>query len=188
MLHHLKQKHMTVKSKNLVFIGLQIIAWLIFVGLCIEAGGLLVNFIFSIFNPQMVSKLYEKLDLSAIYTQSKWAFFGLYGFILFVALLKACLFFIVIRLLQKLNLSKPFNHFVSQQITQLSYCTFAIGIISLIARQVAKSLLHYGFDTTVLNRFWVDSEAFILMAAVIFVIAAIFNKGVELQNENDLTV
>ena len=175
-------------SKNLVFKTLHIVAWIIFVGLCIEAGGLMVNFIFSIYNPQFVSKLYEKLDLSAMYNQSKWVFFGMYGFILFVALLKVNLFYIVIKLLSKLNLGKPFSNFTSEQITQLSYCTFAIGIISLIARQVAKSVQHYGFETSVLNRFWVDSEAFILMAAVIFVIAAIFKKGIELQNENDLTV
>ena len=39
-----------------------------------------------------------------------------------------------------------------------------------------------------LNQFWADSQAFILMAAVIYIIATIFKKGVEIQNENDLTV
>jgi hypothetical protein len=40
----------------------------------------------------------------------------------------------------------------------------------------------------VLNQFWEDSQAFILMAAVVYIIATIFKKGVEIQNENDLTV
>ena len=31
---------------NLVFKGLYMVAWVIFVGLCIEAGGLIVNFVF----------------------------------------------------------------------------------------------------------------------------------------------
>jgi hypothetical protein len=39
-----------------------------------------------------------------------------------------------------------------------------------------------------LNQFWADSQAFIIMAAVVYVIATIFSKGVALQNENDLTV
>ena len=34
------------KRNNFVFKGLHIVAWIIFVGLCIEAGGLLVNFVF----------------------------------------------------------------------------------------------------------------------------------------------
>lgn len=176
------------EGKNFVFRALHIIAWIIFVGLCIEAGGLIVNFVFSIYNPATVSRLYQKLDLSEMYRRSKWVFFGMYGFILAVAILKACLFYVVIRLVSKFDLSKPFNSFVSEQISQVSYYTFAIGIFSHIARQIAKSLEYGGFAIDNLNQFWADSQAFILMAAVIYVIAAIFKKGVEIQNENDLTV
>jgi hypothetical protein len=49
-------------------------------------------------------------------------------------------------------------------------------------------LQHHGYEIDQLNEFWVDSEAFILMAAVVYVIAIIFKKGIEIQNENDLTV
>jgi hypothetical protein len=178
---------MSERSKFL-FIGLHIVAWVIFVGLCIEAGGLIVNFIFSIYNPGFVQKLYQKLDLSEMYHRSKWVFFGIYSFILFIALLKVFLFYVVIRLLSKLDLAKPFSSFVSDQITQIGYYTLSIGIISYIARQIAKSLQHQGYAIDNLNGFWADSQAFILMAAVIYVIAAIFKKGVEIQNENDLTV
>ena len=178
-----------MSNKNtFVFKGLHIVAWVIFVGLCIEAGGLIVNFIFSIYKPEFVQNLYQKLDLSEMYNLSKWAFFGTYSFILFISLLKAYLFYVVIRLLSKLNLSKPFNSFVSEQITQISYYTFSIGVLSYIARQTAKNLQHHGYVIDNLNEFWGDSQAFILMAAVIYVIATIFKKGVEIQTENDLTV
>jgi hypothetical protein len=173
---------------NFVLKGLHIVAWVIFVGLCIEAGGLIVNFIFSIYKPEFVQNLYQKLDLSEMYNRSKWTFFSMYSFILFISLLKAYLFYVVIRLLSKLNLSKPFNSFVSEQITQISYYTFSIGILSYIARQTVKNLQHHGYVIDNLNEFWADSQAFILMAAVIYVIATIFKKGVEIQNENDLTV
>ena len=176
------------KRNNFVFKGLHIIAWVIFVGLCIEAGGLIVNFVFSIYKPEFVQNLYQKLDLSDMYNRSKWAFFGMYSFILFVSLLKAYLFYIVVRLMHKMDLSNPFSSFVSEQITKISYCTFSIGILSYIARQAAKNIQHHGYTIDNLNKFWADSQAFILMAAVIYVIAAIFKKGVEIQNENDLTV
>src|SRR3954463_14518548 len=176
------------QTNNFVFKGLHIVAWVIFVGLCIEAGGLIVNFIFSIYKPEFVQNLYQKLDLSEMYNRGKWAFFSMYSFVLFISLLKAYLFYMVIRLLSKLNLLKPFNSFVSEQIIRISYCTFSIGILSYIARQIAKSLQHYGYVIDNLNEFWADSQAFILMAAVIYVIATIFKKGVEIQNENDLTV
>ncbi len=176
------------KTNNFIFIVLQIVAWIIFVGLSIEAGGLLVNFIFSIYKPEIVSHLYQKLDLSEMYAQSKWVFFGMYSFILFIAILKAVLFYVVIVLVTKIDLAKPFSSFVAKQISQICYYTFSIGLISYIARQIAKYLEHHNYDISILNQFWVDSQAFILMAAVIYIIATIFKKGIDIQNENELTV
>jgi hypothetical protein len=176
------------KKNNFVFKALHIVAWVIFVGLCIEAGGLIVNFIFSLYKPEFVQNLYQKLDLSEMYERSKWAFFGIYCFILVISILKAYLFYVVIRLLSKFNLSKPFSCFVSEQIKQISYFTLSIGLLSYLAQQTAKNLQHRGYVIDTLNQFWADSQAFILMAAVIYVIASIFSKGVEIQNENDLTV
>ncbi len=177
-----------VKTKNFVFKGLKIISWVIFIGLCVEAGGLIVNFIFSLFKPEIVQNLYQKLDLSQMYESSKLAFFGMYGFILSISILKAVLFYIVILLVTKIDLSKPFNNYVSKQIYKISYYTFSIGLLSFIARQLAKDLQHNGFDIDKLNQFWADSQAFILMAAVIYVIAIIFSKGVEYQEEIEETV
>jgi hypothetical protein len=176
------------KRNNFVFIVLHVVAWLIFVGLSIEAGGLIVNFIFSVFKPEFVGNLYQKLDLSKMYQQSKWVFFGMYGFLLAVSILKAVLFYVLIVLLYKLDLSNPFSSYVANKIKSIAWYTFSIGIISLIARQSAKNLLHYGFEIDKLNQFWEDGQAFILMAAVVYVISQIFKRGVELQNENDLTV
>lgn len=176
------------KTNNWIFQGLRIVAWVIFVGLCIEAGALLVNFFFSLYKPHIVPRLYEKLDLSAMYQVNKWAFFGMYSFVLAIALLKAYLFYIVISLVTKLDLAKPFNDFVSGRITQISYYTFSIGLLSYIGRQTAKGLGHHGLDVDALAHFWADGQAFILMAAVVYVIAAIFSKGLALQKENDLTV
>ncbi len=176
------------QRNNFVFKGLHIVAWVIFVGLCIEAGGLIVNFVFSLYKPEFVQNLYQKVDLSQMYSRSKWAFFSMYSFILVISLLKAYLFYVVILLISKLDLAKPFNSYVADQITKISYYTFSIGLISHLARQTAKNLLHHGFEIDNLNPFWEDSQAYILMAAVIYVIATIFSKGVEIQNENDLTV
>ncbi|HMN26455.1 MAG TPA: DUF2975 domain-containing protein [Ignavibacteriaceae bacterium] len=176
------------KGNNFVFITLHVIAWIIFVGLCIEAGALLVNFIFSLYKPEFVQNLYQKLDLSEMYNRSRWAFYSMYSFILIIALLKSYLFYLVIVLLSKLDLLKPFNSFVATQITRISYCTLSIGLLSLIAQQSAKNLMHHGFEINSLDQFWEDSSAFILMAAIVYVIATIFSRGVELQNENDLTV
>lgn len=176
------------KTNNLVFWGLYAIAWLIFVGLSIEAGGLLVNFVFHLYNPEFVKNLYQKLDLVKMYQDNRSGFFGIYSFILIVSILKAVLFYTVIRLMHKMNLSKPFDTFVAKQISQLSYYTLSIGFLSFLARQFVKNLEHHSFVSDNLNQFWADSDAFILMGAVIYIIAQIFKRGVELQSENDLTI
>ena len=176
------------KTNNFVFWGLYVIAWLIFVGLSIEAGGLIVNFFFSLYNPEIIQNLYQKLDLMEMYNDSKLAFFGVYSFILIISILKAFLFYAVIHLMHKMDLSKPFSTFVSRQISQISYFTLSIGLLSYIGRQLVNSLMHHGLVPDNLNQFWADSEAFILMAAVIYIIAIIFNKGVDIQTENELTV
>ncbi|WP_339610040.1 DUF2975 domain-containing protein [uncultured Planktosalinus sp.] len=176
------------KTNNLVFKGLHIVAWIIFVGLCIEAGGLLVNFFYSLYEPEFIKNLYNDLDLSALYEESKWAFFNIYSFILVISVLKAYLFYILIKLMHKMDLAKPFDMFVSRQISQISYYTLSIGFLSYLGSQVANGLKDQGFVFENVHHYWEDSQAFILMGAILYIIATIFKKGVALQNENDLTV
>ena len=177
-----------MKQNDFIFKALTVIAWVIFVALCIEACALLVNFIYSLYNPAVLKNLYQKLDLSEMYNRSTAAYYSIYTFILVIAFLKAGLFYDVIKLVSKLDLNRPFSSFVSKQISSISYTTFAIGLISLVARQTANNLSHKGFDVNRLTDFWVDSQAYILMAGVIYAIATIFKRGIEIQNENDSTI
>lgn len=176
------------KTANFVFGALYTIAWLIFIGLSIEAGGLVVNFFFSLYNPEFIPNFYQKLDLMQLYKEKEAAFFGIYSFILIISILKPILFYIVIRLMHKMDLQKPFSSFVAKQISQIGYFTLAVGLLSYIARQFTKNLMHHGFVTDNINMFWTDSQAYFLMGAVIYIIATIFKKGVTIQIENDLTV
>jgi Protein of unknown function (DUF2975) len=175
-------------QKNLVFKILTLIAWGIFIALCIEAGALMFNFIYSLFNPIAVKNLYQNLDLSDMYNRSKPVYFFIFSLVLVIAFMKSVLFYGVIKLISKLDLNRPFSDFVSQQITRISYITLSIGILSFWARQSAKNLAHRGYQISLLENFWVDSQAYMLMAAVIYVIAAIFKRGIELQKENDSTI
>ncbi|PHS04188.1 MAG: hypothetical protein COA88_13990 [Kordia sp.] len=176
------------KTNNFVFKGLKIVTWIIFIGLCIEAVSLIVNFIFNLYNPELVQNQYQKLDLSDMYEQNKGAFFSMYTFIFIISTLKALLFYVVIKLVSKINLSKPFNRLVSRLISIISYFTLLIGLISFSARHTAKNLELHGYNIDMLSTFWTDSQAFILMAAVIYIIAVIFSKAVENQEELEETV
>lgn len=167
-----------------VFQFLIVVAWIIFTGLSIEAGGLIVNFGVSLYEPDILQNLYQKLDLLALLKEDKGAFFAAYSFILSIAILKAWLFYVVVKLVHKMDITNPFTFLAAEQIFQISYFTLSIGGLSYIAQKWAK---HYdnieGFSTHL-----ADSQAFILMGAVLYIIATIFKRGVQIQNENDLTV
>lgn len=98
------------------------------------------------------------------------------------------MFYVVIQLLMKLDLTKPFSMYVANKIMLISYYALSIGIIGHLAREVSKYLMHHDYKVDNLSQFWPDSEAYIFMAAVVYVIGRIFKKGVEIQTENDLTV
>jgi hypothetical protein len=62
------------------------------------------------------------------------------------------------------------------------------GLLGLIAEGYFDRLTKIGLDVDAAGTFLDDSKAMILMAMVVFFIARIFQKGIELQTENDLTV
>ena len=70
----------------------------------------------------------------------------------------------------------------------ISYFIFLVGFLSYIGKESVKNIEKSGITVANLDAFWSDSEAFILMSAIIYVIATIFKRGIELQNENDLTI
>lgn len=176
------------KRNDFILTALQVISWIIFIGFCIQTGALLFNYIYSLFNPIATHDLYLGLDLSEIYNESIALYTGLFSFIITLSALKAFVFYLVIKLFRKLNLVKPFSEEVSKLISEISYNALSIGIISLIAHQFTKRLIQEGYEAGIVDKYWADSEAFLLMAAIVYVIAQIFKKGIELQNENDLTV
>ena len=108
-------------TNNFVFLVVKIVSWIIFVGLCIEAGALIVNFVFSLFKPEVVHNLYQKLDLSEMYARSTWTFYNIYSFLLVISILKAVLFYVVINLTLKINLTKPFLRCKCYQHCKLSF-------------------------------------------------------------------
>lgn len=176
------------KQNDFIWKAIQTVCWLIFAGICVQTGALLFNFIYSLFRPEATNNLHLGLNLSELYSQSKIIYYQLFSLIIAISFLKATVFYFVIRLFTKMTLLKPFTTTVSKLITNISYFAFSTGLVSYIANQYSKNLINKGFDIDLAGRYWDDSYAFLMMSAILFVIALIFKKGIELQNENDLTI
>lgn len=140
---------------------------------------------FRVFPPE---NQYLILDLSELFTQSEIYFGLLFGLAIGVNGLKAYTFYLITVIFQYLNLHKPFSQEISSLISKISYYIFAVGILGAIANGVNQDLAKQGFPVENAWEYWDDYSAFLMMAAVVFVIAQIFKKGMEIQSENDLTV
>ncbi len=178
---------MSTKS-NFIWKALKVITWIIFSGFCIQTGALVFNFIYSLFKPIATYNLYTGLNLAALYQQSIVNYTFLFSFAIIISALQAYLFYLVIKIFKKLNFVKPFSEEISIYISTISYYAFSIGLLSVIAHQYTKKLIHRGYDVNSIEQFWDSGSVYLLMAAIFFVVAMIFKRGIEIQQENDLTV
>jgi len=176
------------KNNDVILKVLHVLSWIVFIGLCIEAGALIFNFIFTLFKPIASHNIYKGLNLSEMYEKQFPHFIGVMSFIVVLALLKAYLFYLVVNIFQKLNLVKPFNIEIAKLIEKISFEAVTIAILTVIAQQYTMRLVDNGYEVSDVDNYWNDTAAFMMMAAILFVISQVFKKGIELQEENDLTV
>ena len=176
------------KNNDVILKVLHVLSWIVFIGLCIEAGALIFNFIFTLFKPIASHNIYKGLNLSEMYEKQFPHFIGVMSFVVVLALLKAYLFYLVVNIFQKLNLVKPFNIEIAKLIEKISFEAVTIAILTVIAQQYTLRLVDNGYEVSDVDNYWNDTAAFLMMAAILFVISQVFKKGIELQEENDLTV
>jgi hypothetical protein len=94
----------------------------------------------------------------------------------------------MIRIFLKINLVQPFSREVSKLITQISYVAFQIGVAIILASGFFKGMIKRGYDLDQVPQLVGNGFEFLLMAALLIAIGMIFKRGVEIQDENELTV
>ncbi len=171
---------------------LYILSWIVFIGLCIEAGGFIFNTLFtSFFNPIGANYFWKEIDLSDLYKFDS-GYFCVIGFLMsLVTILKAILFYLIVKLLhdKKLDLSQPFTHEFRHFIIIASYLSVGIGMFSFWGAKHVEWFVAQGVkmpEIQVLK--FGGADVWFFMAITLYVIAQIFKKGIEIQTENDLTI
>jgi ABC-type multidrug transport system fused ATPase/permease subunit len=149
---------------------------------------LIISYIDSLFNPTKAEDIYKGFDLSQLFAESKIRYTIAVIVLVIISGLKAYVFYFAIRLFKILNFAKPFSKHVSKVITKITYFTFVIGIISGMVEIIVSKISENRYNFGPVETLWSDSDAYLFMSAILFVIALIFRKGIELQTENELTV
>ncbi len=177
-----------VMKTSSIIKGIHVVSWVVFIGLCIKAGAIIFCFVASLFKPSFAEDLYRGLDLSVVYAQDRSKYISLMSFVILISALKAYLFYLVVQIFLKLHVVRPFSEVVVSLISKISYYAIVGGGLGVLANRFTKYLVKRDVYVNTVGDFWVDSEAFLFMGAIVFVIAQVFSQGVSLQTENDLTV
>lgn len=171
---------------------LYILSWIIFIGVCIEAGGYIFNAFYTLMhNPAGASKFWQEIDLSGLYNYDRGYFATVTLYMIIVAVMKALMFYLIVKILhdKKLNLTQPFNREVGRFISHLSYLSFGIGLFSWWGVKQAIWLGKQGVSMPDIQQLHLGgADVWIFMGVILFVISQIFKRGIEIQEENDLTV
>ena len=180
-----------ISTKQILKI-LYVISWIIFIGVCIEAGGIIFNAIFTmVLNPVNARHFWQDIDLSGLYQYDPGYFFAETLLISIVAVFKAILFYQIVKILhdKKINLSKPFNREMGRFMFKASYLALGLGLFSNWGVKYTGWLVDKGVKMPEIQYLRLGgADVWLFMGVTLFVIAQMFKSGIEIQEENDLTV
>lgn len=177
-----------MKTKTeIILIVLKYLALLAAIGFSIECGSQLFYFVASFMDPQWAKNGYQiERDWFVIHKYSTWYYICVLSLTISISATKALIWYLIFDLLLKLQLKSPFSMLVTKKLETISYLLLGVWILTAI---IGKTYAHYLLESTgiTLPAKYTGDEYFFI-AGIIFIISQIFKRGIEMQEENELTV
>jgi len=171
---------------------LYILSWIIFVGVCFEAGGFIFNTFFSLaIKPIGAKHFWPNIDLSGLYRWDRGYFAIETALMCAVAVLRSIIFYYIIKLLhdKKLDVYKPFNVALARFVSRISYLALFTGLLSWYGAKYAAWFVTKGVNMPDVQYLRLGgADVWLFMGVTLYVLAQLFKRGVEIQSENELTV
>ncbi|MFN8251786.1 MAG: DUF2975 domain-containing protein [Ferruginibacter sp.] len=176
---------MSTRTKTeTILVVMNVLTWIIFVGLMIEAGAILVTYAISLAKPEMVPKLYKGMDWANLRQYDAWYYSGIISLKAAILIVEAYTAYMVIKVLSAIKMTNPFTMQVAKRLEKIAYTLVLAWVAILIYNGQLKWLAK---DVANLEGKELSADL-IVYAGLVFVISQIFKKGVEIQTENELTV
>ena len=153
----------------------------------ILCGSQLLTLVASFINPDWAKRTYEA-DLNIFSIREHSIGFYVYAMCLTIAVsaLKALIWYVVFKLLSKLKLQTPFSMEVEKKLERIAYLLLGVWIVSSI---FWKIYIYYLLEATGIQLPTNSSgDEYLFMAGIIYIISQVFKRGIEIQEENQLTV
>jgi branched-subunit amino acid permease len=177
---------MKIKTETILTVS-KYLAMLGGVGCSILFGSQLLTLVSSFINPEWAKHTYQ-VDLNLFSIREQNIGFYVSGMILTIAVpvLKAFFWYKVFKLLSELKLQSPFSREVEINLEKMAYIMFCVWIVSSIFWKTYTFYLskETGIQLPIRN----TDDEYLFMAGIIYIISQIFKRGIELQEENQLTV
>lgn len=164
------------------------VAFIIFIGICIESGIYIFNGIYTF---TINSYNANFLNLKDLYLFDPGHYGAIMLFICIVTTLKAVLFYVIVKFIHDKNLDiyQPFNTKMYRFLLFLSGFSVIIAFfshygISYLEWLQKKSIQLPDFNTLPLG----GADVWFFMGIILYVIAKIFKRGIEIQSDNELTI
>jgi hypothetical protein len=173
-----------MKTKQ-IFNLMNVVSWIVFIGYCIKAGAITIVSIISLSgNLKATENLYMGIDLSNLYGFSTLHFTVVVLLFVLTVCLKAYIFYLLITIFKAIDFNKPFNDIVVNLVFKISYLALSVGLLGIVFNAYIKWLQ----TKVIFTQIDINTSAYIFMAGVVFVVATLFKRATEIQQENELTI
>ena len=170
-----------------ILIVLRILAFMGAIKYSIDCGAQLTNFAASFINTDWAKRTYE-VNLDIFNIREKSIAYYSYAMCLTIAVsaLKATIWYVVYALLTKLKLQTPFSMEVEKKFESIAFLLLAVWIVSAIFWKIYAYYLTQ--DTGIQLPANNTGDEYFFMAGIVYIISQIFKRGIEIEEENQLTV
>ena len=167
---------------------LHVVSWILFIGVSIEAGSFIFNAIFTlVLNPNNANYF----DLASLYQYDPGYFLVQLLLMSLVSVMRAIIFYLILKLLhdKKLDMTQPFNNELGRFLFNIAYLAFGIGMFSFWGVKFTNWFVSLGVKMPdIMHLRLAGADVWLFMGVIIYIIALIFKRGIEIQSENDLTI
>lgn len=168
------------------------IAWFIFIALCVEAGEIIYNSIFTLFiYPENANYYWGGADLLPLYNYDESHFLVIACYMSIIAVLKAIMFYLIIKVAyyKKIDIKQPFSLRLVHFVSNVAYLAIGIAIFSYMGAKYSYGLISESIVIPDIERLnFGGADVWFFMGFALLIIAQIFKRGVEIQEEHELTV
>ena len=177
---------MATKTQTILIVS-KFLALLGAIWYSILCGSQLLTLVSSFIDPEWAKRTYEvDLTLFAIRDHSITYYTLAMSLIIAVSAVKALIWYVVFALLTRLKLQTPFSMEVEKRLERIAYLLFGVWLLSSFFWKIYIYYLDQstGIKLPANN----TGDEYFFMAGIIYIISQIFKRGIEIQEENQLTV